>query len=236
METTDVDLSSGLVAEREIPRIGDESSLSEPRTPIAGNNVIVEITTQLLSTDAPRDYCTNTLHYNTGGSLTTATAQALADAIKTVWFANSGTWTRYGTNGGKVIVYDQAAAKPRPELAVSLYTPAGWATSVSLPRQVSLCLSFFCQRNLKRLRGRIYLPVNPNWNAGERPNNLTMTNALAVGTQLKTVTTALVPRWDQTVRSEVLDDSNVVDNWWVNDVWDIQRRRAPKESTRVHSP
>lgn len=205
--------------------------------PTPGTNGIVEVTVQLLQTDVPRDFCTNTWSVNTGSStVTAANWQALSDAFKTFYSAASGSHTLYYTNGISVKVYDRADAKPRPEKAFSNYTPGSWMTTVPMPRQIALCCSFYAGRNLKRSRGRVYLPVNGNWSTGDIPSATTMNNALQFGVQLNALIQALTPSWFITVHSDVDNMDYVVDHFWVNDVYDTQRRRDRKETTRVHSP
>ena len=200
-----------------------------------GTEAIVEVTTQLLSTDPPKDYCVSHFHFNTGAaSPSPANWQALTDAIKGVWFATSGVPQHYGANGGKVVAYNMADPKPRPEKAVSSYTPGSWMTSVSWPRQVALCVSFYAQRNLKNQRGRIFLPINNQWSPiGERPSSATQNSACQLIKSLYDATLALTPSWTLDVYSKVQDQSYAITNVWCNDVWDTQRRRAPKETTRT---
>jgi hypothetical protein len=205
--------------------------------PTPGTNGIVEVTTQLLAGDPPKDWCVNHYSVNSGStSVTLANWQALADAVKNWHFATTGTRTLYYQCGGNVKVYDRADPKPRPEKGFSTYTPSTWQTATGMPPTVALCASFYSVRNLKRQRGRVYLPVNTNWNAGARPNTLTMTNALAYITGLNAALIALVPSWGISVHSTIDNFDYVADHFWVNDTYDTQRRRGPKESTRVHSP
>lgn len=203
-----------------------------------GVHAIVELSYQIKSGDSPRDYMTNTLHFNSGApTVTGAQWQALTDAISGVFFASSGSWLFHDTYGGRTIAYDYASPKPRPEQAVTIHTPSTWATDYGAPRQVALCLSYYCQRNLKRQRGRIYVPLKASEaTAAERPTTTTMNKVLALGTQLKTVLLGLTPAWTHEVISTVDATDFPIDHYWVNDVWDIQRRRAPKETTRVHDP
>jgi hypothetical protein len=204
--------------------------------PTSGVNAIIEITTQLLASDTPRDFCVNHLTANGGPTVTPANWQALADAIRGFHFATSGTHARWGTNGGSVKVYDRADAKPRPEKAFSNYTPGTWMTIVPDQRQIAMCCSFYSARNLPRKRGRVYLPVNPSFGGTERPDATTQNLVLQYGVQLGALLNGLTPFWQHTVHSSLDDFDWPVDHYWTNDVWDTQRRRKPKENSRVHSP
>jgi len=200
-----------------------------------GTNVRVEITTQLLSADPPRDWCTNTLSFNTASSsVSAAQYQALTDAIKGVWFATSGTGVFYGSNGGKVIAYNRADPLPRVERGVSLYTPGTWQSSQSNPRQLCTCVSFYSFRNLKRQRGRIYLAWNNNYSpSGERLTSPYRTSAVNTIKNIYSACAALTPVWLLTVHSDVVDTDFPVDHAWCNDIPDTQRRRSPKEAART---
>lgn len=196
-------------------------------------NAIVEITTQLLSTDPPRDWCTNTLHF-TGPADPVSDAQflALTDAIRNTWFATSGTYQRYGTSGGKVVAYKQSDPLPRPERSASMYTPTTWATGVFQPRQVSLVVSMFAGRNLRRSRGRIYLPPNSAWSLSDRPSTALQTSALGTLTAISAAAVAVSPAWVLSVYSAADNQYKAVTDTWCNDTWDIQRRRGLRESAR----
>jgi hypothetical protein len=200
-------------------------------------NAIVEVTTQILSTDAPRDYCVNHLSFQTGASTASDTDfQNLCVAIKGVWFATTGSFMHWGDRGGKVVAYNRADGLPRPERGFIAYVPGSWATTSPGPRQISLCTSFYSLRNIKRYRGRCYLPPTAQYTYTDRPNALNLTYALALFTQIDTAVGALTPSWDQAVWSTVDNTNRVVTNWWCNDTWDVQRRRQPKETTRQHNP
>jgi hypothetical protein len=200
----------------------------------AGTNAKVEITTELLSGDLPRDWITNSFSFNTTGTgLSDSAWQALVDAIATQWFVTSTSNFHYGACGGKIVAYDRADAEPRPEKAAHIYAPGSWQTLVECPRQVALCVSFYSGRNLARTRGRVYLAIpNNQFGEGDRPSATTLTAAIGLVKGINVVVNALTPVWWQTVHSTVSGEDNIVTNYWCNDVYDTQRRRAPKESTR----
>jgi hypothetical protein len=201
--------------------------------PTAGTNGIIEITTHLLRTDLPRDWNTCTLSVNSGSTApTTANWQALTDAIRSVWFATTGTWSKFGSCDGTVTAYNRADATPRPEKAMSVYTAGSPLASVNGPREVSLCLSYFAGRNLPRQRGRIYLPVTAFTVGSDVPSHATVDAVVGLGTQLNTTITALTPSWSITVHSKVLNQDSVVDHFFCNDAWDTQRRRGLRETYR----
>jgi hypothetical protein len=200
-------------------------------------NAIVEITLQVLSTDAPHEYVTNTFAASSGApSVTTAQWQALTDAVLNVWKLSPG--AHWGYSGCKITInaYDRADAKPRPEKGHSVYSPGTWNTDTNQARQVALAISFYSGRNLKRSRGRLYLiPLN-NAGASERPSVSVRTAAMGLVTATASAILALTPAWSFAVYSTADGATKPITNYWVNDVWDTQRRRVPKETVRNTSP
>lgn len=216
--------------------VAPELSLT-PESTILGTTAIVEITTQMVLADIPRDFCTNTLHFNTGSSsVSAANWQALTDALKGVWFATTGSHQHYGSNGGKIVAYDVADAHPRPEKAVTTYTPGTWEGARNNPPQVTICSSFYSGRNLPRLRGRIYVPLNNAYSVAFRPTAPQMSQTIALANNLNVAAIALTPSWALGIYSKAANSFNPATNFWCNDVWDTQRRRAPKETTRLRLP
>jgi hypothetical protein len=197
-------------------------------------DAIVEITTQILSNDVPKDFTVTHLSYfTTATTVADADFQALANAVKNLWFATGGTATHYGTNGGNVKIYSRADAKPRPVRGLATFVPSTWMTTVPGPRQISLCASMYSSRNIKRWRGRIYLPINPSWGFGNRPDASAMTQASNLVKQLAAVAVALTPVWTLAVWSGMDNANRAITAGWIDDVWDTQRRRVPKATTRT---
>jgi hypothetical protein len=189
---------------------------------------------QVRQGDPPKDYVVHSFHANTGTTdVALSDWQALSDAFMTQWSISTTPWGYYNGRQITVNAYDLKDAKPRPEKAHSVYVPGSWETSTLGPRQVAICGSMYSGRNLKSMRGRVYLGP---WNANlqnERPAAQIMTN---VNAQLKALATrilALPIAWQLCIYSPKLGQLNPVTNLWCNDVWDTQRRRAPKETTRA---
>ena len=164
--------------------------------------------------------------------MTTAQWQALADALKAAWFSTSGPGINFGIYGGKVVAYDLADDKPRPEKAYSNFTPGVWSTNYACPRQICLRVSMYSVRNLPRLRGGIYVPMVGGSILGERPTASELVNASQQVRNLYVAAQALTPSWLMGIYSKRNDSIQGVTNWWINDVFDTQRRRVPKETHR----
>lgn len=196
-----------------------------------------EVTTQLKLTDVPRDFQTNTVYYQSAGAPTDTQWQAIADAIKgvfysTVGFGGSFPWTNFQGYGGRVVVYDMADPLPRPEKGVSLYTPSTWYSGSLADRSVALCLSYYSDRNLPRQRGRIYIGGWPSNTTNERPSTSSTSNLLDLAKGLYQLTTAGGMGIVHAIHSKRSGATLAVNHYWVNDVWDVQRSRSPKETNR----
>jgi hypothetical protein len=196
-----------------------------------------EVTTQLRQTDPPRDFQTNTIFFDVTGTFTTAAWQAMADGLKNIFysatgFGGSNPWTNFASFGGQVILYNMADPKPRPELAVSKYTPGSWFAGSLADRSVALCLSFYSDRNLPRQRGRIYVGGWLSNTTNERPSTAATNALLDLAKGIYTFTSAGGLTMAHTVYSKVGNTSHAVNHYWTNDVWDVQRSRSPKETTR----
>lgn len=205
--------------------------------PSIGTNGIVEVQIQYLQTDVPRDYITNTYSVNTAASGVGSSAwQAVTDAFKGLYSSAAGTAVNYNGSKVTVLAYDRADPKPRPEKAVSIFTPGSWTTTFPGPRQICCRASMYAFRNLPRRRGGVYLAPQAGMGMLERISAANMTKFMQLPIQLNAAISALTPAWLLTIHSDVDDFDYPVDHYWVNDVWDTQRRREPKEATRQHSP
>jgi hypothetical protein len=169
--------------------------------------------------DFPRDRVVMTPHFN--GS----DAQALAAALKTNLIANP----QVGNYPFEVKIYD--AQKTPPSYPLATASQAGTPPASPAPREISLCLSFYGQFNRPRQRGRVYVPCHligaPH---GLRPTAAQQGHAASFAT---TFSNALPSGTFWTVYSKRAQGDFQVTNWYVDDEWDIQRRRGLKAETRI---
>lgn len=151
-----------------------------------------------------------------------------------------------------MIAYDAAAAKPRPEIATATltYTPL---TAQRVPESTALCLSYYTDRNLVSKRGRLYLgPFNINALSGgadaSRPDDGLIASMVAGGARLIAiggvvghgdgVFTPSRPDLEQSgstawaLFSPKLGTYAAVQHGWVDDEWDVQRRRRVEPTGR----
>jgi hypothetical protein len=171
----------------------------------------------------PRDVITLNPHY-IGDN-----AQALADAVKANLIANTNVTAKPFT----VKVYDAEKAPPSYPLATA-QQGTGFSTTTT-PRELALCLSYYGLYNRPRYRGRIYIPASLIGGAtiALRPTSTQITTAL---NWRNTFQNNLPANHNWIVWSKLGPGATVVTNCWVDDEWDIQRKRGLRSTTRQTAP
>lgn len=136
-----------------------------------------------------------------------------------------------GTREITVTAYDAEGPAPHPPLATKVLNP-GAAPGAGGPRELALCLSFYGGENTPRKRGRLYIPLFvPGIGYGApRPD---ATARAKVGALVPIFTGLGGVDVDWCVWSRTNQAAYSVTNWWVDDEWDVQRRRGLKPSTRL---
>lgn len=182
------------------------------------------------------DASVNTLHFS---CVTPATdAAAIAASLETIWDSNRGLFpATVAQNGHRIKIYNLADAEPRAPLVDTTFNLDSAPSGAPLPTEVALCLSFQAGRisgqSQARRRGRIYWgPIKASYNdSNGRPDATAVATVLNVGDELLAASTAATD-WSWGVFSRVDDDLVSVQNGWVDNAWDIQRRRGLAPTTR----
>jgi len=133
-----------------------------------------------------------------------------------------------------VKAYDIQGPHPNYPLATTKLL-AGSFTAPSCPAELAICLSFYGAANTPRHRGRLYLPAFM-LNLG----NVEMTSPV-VSSASRDKVGQLVPKFaalgglnvDWIVWSQVGGFATRVENWFVDESWDIQRRRGLASTART---
>ncbi len=131
-----------------------------------------------------------------------------------------------------VKMYDAQGTPP----VVPVATATGGGSSppsAGVPREVSLCLSYFSTFNRPSRRGRLYVPgpiALEGGSASTRPNTSMMQKVGALATILANLGGANV---DWCVYSTKNDAAYSVSDWWVDDEWDTIRSRGLRSTTRL---
>lgn len=155
-------------------------------------------------------------------------AQELVDGLVTAldgWFSTTGRLT--------VSAYNLEGAKPNYPMATKTVRPTG-VHVLNGPGELACCLSFYGANNVKRQRGRLYLPM---WALGASGSDY---GNPVINSTLRTKAAALVPIFaalgganvDWGIWSQVAGAFTRAEHWFVNDAWDVQRSRGIKETAR----
>lgn len=185
-----------------------------------------------LDTAFPRDalWINPTFNVQTlGGVADQALADDLCTAIKSWTVPNCQVTTK---------VYDREAehshvsgGAPVLPLATKVLG-SGLSPQSGLPRELAVCLSFYSQPNTPRRRGRLFVPACATGGA-------TLTEKIS--STMRTKIAALVPIFtnlgganvDWGVYSMKDGAFRKATDWFIDDDWDVQRRRGLKTTTRT---
>jgi hypothetical protein len=157
--------------------------------------------------------------------------------------------------------YVEEDLKPRPIRAQATMTLGNPGSTVALPEEVALCMSYYSLRNLPRQRGRIYLgPLNAGaveQDTDPRPsadfvNTIVQAAAplltpadgtvedygyfsgIGLPVEAQQVTWALRSGRGGPVKVMGEVDYQIITAGWVDNEWDGQSRRRISASARVH--
>lgn len=188
-------------------------------------NLRVQIVGQPTVTDPGRDYITNVLWYSTNG----ATPAGVGDAIKAAFTASAGPYYTFANVWVKV--YDHANPLHSPPVYQTQYSGSG-STSWG-PRQVALCLSFYCGLNIRGKRGRIYVgPFAANLLSNVAPAGVMNMLQYVIGLMRLPGGPDVVHQ----LHHVKTDTFSPVTNYFVNNRWDTMRSRLGKETSRYVYP
>lgn len=140
------------------------------------------------------------------------------------------TFLAYSYSGLTIKVYEMSDPKPRVPRSTRTYTPSTYGSGFG-PRESACCLSYYhLHPSIKTERGRIY--VGP-FNASDMTEHV----PLAMMQQILDLGHGLFDIGGENVAhvvwSHKLQTSSVVQNYWVNSNWDVQRSRDTKEIQRI---
>lgn len=181
-----------------------------------------------LNSVLPRDAATNTVFFNDTGL--TSDPDGLAQDIAEV----------YGFHLRAVPIevklYDAEAAAPRDLLGTHRVNWGNTGSPGNVPRELSLCLSFYGEHNRPSERGRIYIPYYLLGAAvpGERPGAAALDRVVAFATEPNNSfpdVGGLDVKW--VVWSRKNRAAHDVTAGWCDDEWDTVRSRGLRPSTRT---
>jgi len=171
-------------------------------------------------TGLPRDTFTINPTYDTADS------QGLANALMNHLTADADIGA-----ARKIDIYVYSLDTPPPSYPLAEAHHAGTFSSIGVPHEVALCLSYYAGANRPSNRGRLYLPMMfVGGTLDKRPTTAQMTNVVAkadiFGKNLPANT-----YW--TVYSRKHKTGYRVTNVWCDDEWDTVRSRGLRGTTRI---
>lgn len=201
------------------------------------------------TTNLPRDVSTNTFWFGyplIGPDDPEEVAEWLEEfyvepvGTRTVGQFLSGVISR-ATDACRVEIYDTTRPIPNPPIHTHTFTLPSGGTTLNLPNEVAVCASFqapaVAGMPQARRRGRIYVGplktsvVEGDENDPPRPGGLFVDTLVGACERLAGHEgPSAGNRW--IVWSTVNETGAVVTNGWVNNEFDTQRRRQPRESAR----
>lgn len=193
----------------------------------------------------PEDVAINNWYFRTPDSLS-STFTDISTALRTFY---TGIQTMYAATRDlpktTITFYDMASPKPRPPLGVAPLGLTGVGGTGTAPGELAVVLTFHGQKvagqRFARRRGRIYigpLAGTPASSAYVDAGYLATLTSRA----LALLGTSDTAAWSWVVYSEtqaeapnppnIFPDTDVVGGW-VDNAWDIQRRRGYRDTTKT---
>jgi len=186
------------------------------------------------------DLVMNTWHFDITDAHTEGNCTPVANALDTFYTSlitllnTSITWTN-----GRIKMYDLSESTPRAPIYDQPFVISGTPSASWLPAELAVCLTYqavpLSGVRQSRRRGRIYL--GPWSSAANSTTSGTISSSTY--TPVATAATALLVAsdsaagWAWIVHSETASGNSVVDNGWVDNAWDVQRRRGTDATVRV---
>lgn len=215
------------------------------------NHVIAQVVLPRTS-GLPRDVVTNTFHFLKSSGTSFDDYAALvgdwmedfyenltspATQFPVAWFINA---TISRSTPVQVNCYNGAIAPGARTPVTTTFTLDAGASSNALPDEMSCCLSFKCTNTtipFSHQRGRVYIgPLNYDAvaavSAGDvRPDATFASRMLDAGQRLADFAKAEDSFWG--IYSPTSNAMNRVEGLWVDNAFDVQRRRGAAPSSRV---
>lgn len=201
----------------------------------------------------PEDSVTNTWYFtdeNNATDVDGSDANALADALNAFYNSLSARYADYLGVIRTIRVYDMIDVEPRVPVHEEAYTPTA-PSNAGLPGECAGCLSFYgavvSGTNPRRRRGRVFLgPLaqaaldTSSSSSDAKLSSATLSSVDTAYVALATAAAAISPSYvhcvySPTEHAESLDlytAITVVENVYMDDNVDIQRRRSGIATTR----
>lgn len=194
----------------------------------------------ILHTDdnTPANYITNSWAFvgTDPGANTTAITTALKDFYDDLTAAYMS--SELAQNGHEIKYYDLPGTAPNYPIEEDTFNLAANPSGSPLPQECAIVLSFQAPRTpgfpQARRRGRVYLGTwGASANTSGRPTSALLTVIATAASTFKTSINAIADDTQWAIWSVADGAAVAVDNGWVDNVWDTQRRRGLLETSRT---
>lgn len=192
-----------------------------------------------MTSGVPEDACVNTLHFF--GEPTPGNLAGISTAIGVFYDSISGVLARtISFAASRLKFYNLDHSMPRAPIHETALTAGSEPVNTPLPHELCMCLSFEGLRisgiPQARRRGRIYLgPLGTNVLTSNGDLSTTETDVVRDAAQVFVQTSDTTPDWSWVVlsRASTPDAPAIVQSGWVDNAFDVQRRRGIKASSRL---
>jgi hypothetical protein len=185
----------------------------------------------------PANFITNTWSF---GSTTVGDHTAVTTALKDFYddIPAASISSAVAQNGHTVQFYVLPGVQPNYPFAETTFNLASAPSGTPLPSEVAVCLSFQGTRQAgfpqARRRGRIYLgPLGSGIVTAGRPSPTLRTNMANAALTFKAAIEAITGGIFWAVWSTADQLAVPVDNGWIDDAFDTQRRRGVEVTSRT---
>ena len=186
----------------------------------------------MIDPDHPENNFVNVPHFNvqTAGGLSPADwgelAADLAEGVK-AWQSASAVPHKVKTK-----LYDAEAAKPNyPQAIYETQDPI--RTLDQWPHEIALCLSYYAVHNAPRQRGRLYICPGLCFTASAMGPYATDTEIQKIADLAQVFEDLGGVNVDWIVWSRLTRTAHAVTDYWVDNGWDVQRRRGVPGIKRI---
>lgn len=187
---------------------------------------------------APADACVNTWHFEMDPTVGAATP--VLGALTTFYTSIQSIFSeKVDLPGCRVKWYNLADPMPRPPFAEGSLGLTGSTGNQIAPPELAICLSFQAKRaagqKQSRRRGRVYLgPLGfPGFGVNESVPTVQLDQIKNAAAALLTASNAAA-QWSWVVHSPTTGATSwaLVEEGWVDDAFDVQRRRGIESTLR----
>ena len=186
----------------------------------------------MIDPDHPENNFVNVPHFNvqTAGGLSPADwgelAADLAEGVK-AWQSASAVPHKVKTK-----LYDAEAPKPNyPQAIYETQDPI--RTLDQWPHEIALCLSYYAVHNAPRQRGRLYICPGLCFSATNIGTYATDTEIQKIADLAQVFEDLGGVNVDWVVWSRLTHTAHAVTDYWVDNGWDVQRRRGVPGIKRI---